>query len=234
MSSPATVPLDVQQKLRDMEEKLSHFQGLEAKIDRLQLVIETLLRLDPADPTTGETMHPPPNENNLAQQEAAVPDPSSTMHQKPPPPPSTIPPNPNIAEPRLKPPAITQDEPKNHTIFDVWKTVEKKGKRNADTLSPDKSKPKRNAQRDTPTKIKERKDTPKLQKPIPIKKKKTVYNPYKKQDAHETVRANGPRNWQQRLETPAHWGAGQIMEFPYTPPSPLRQAPPAAEAKPGF
>lgn len=110
----------------------------------------------------------------------------------------------------------------------------RKGKRSAATFSPAKPQPKRNTQRDTPIKIKERKATPKLQKPIPIKKKTIIYNPYKKQDAHETVRANGPRNWQPRSETPAHWGAGQIMEFPYTPPSPLRQVLPAAEAKTGF
>jgi hypothetical protein len=178
-------------------------------------------------------MQPPPTQNDPTKWESSILIKVTTASKKPPPP-LPVASNPTPDKLSLKPKAITQDQPTNHHIFDAWKTVKKKGKQNADTLSPAKSKPKQNAQRETPTKIKERKETPKLQKPIPIKKKTTVYNPYKKQDAHEMVCTNGPRNWQQRLNTPAHWGEGQIMEFPYTPPSPLRQVLPAAEAKPGF
>jgi hypothetical protein len=72
MSLPATAPHDVHQKLREMEEKLSHFQSLEAKIDRLQKVIKTLLQLDPADSTNDKTMQPPPNKNDPTQQESSI------------------------------------------------------------------------------------------------------------------------------------------------------------------
>jgi hypothetical protein len=183
------------------------------------------LQLDPA----------PPNKNEPAQQdqwEASAPTTLASTPSKKPPTPPPVAPNPPTEELCLKPKAITQDQPANHPIFNMWKTVKNKGKQSADTLAPAKSK--RNAQRKTPTKIKERKEMPKVQNPIPIKKKTTIYNPYKKQDAHEMVHTNRSRNWQQCLNAPAHWGEGQIMEFPYTPPSPLGPALPATEAKHGF
>jgi hypothetical protein len=43
MSSPATVPIDVHQKLKAMEEKLAQYQGLEARVERLTTLLEALL-----------------------------------------------------------------------------------------------------------------------------------------------------------------------------------------------
>jgi hypothetical protein len=143
-----------------MEEKLSHFQGLEAIIDHLQKVIEMLLRLNPADSVNNYAMHPPQTKDKPAQQdqrESPTPTTAPTTSKKPPTPP-LVAPNTSLEELSLKPKAITMNQPASHPIFDVWKIVEKKGKQSADTLVPKKSK--QNAQRETPTKIKERKETP--------------------------------------------------------------------------
>jgi hypothetical protein len=70
MSSPATVPCEVHQKLQELEAKLSKFQDLEAKMDRLQKVMEALLNVNSpnrATPTATQTIPPIQTPNNTIQ-----------------------------------------------------------------------------------------------------------------------------------------------------------------------
>jgi hypothetical protein len=59
MSSPATVPLDLQHKFREMEAKLSRYQGIEAKLDRLEQMLSTLMGASTSSTTPSL---PPPAE----------------------------------------------------------------------------------------------------------------------------------------------------------------------------
>ena len=65
MTSPATVPIDYQQKLEDLEGKVRHYQGLEAKLDRLEKILEALIGGVPK----GEAVISP---NNVVIQKALI------------------------------------------------------------------------------------------------------------------------------------------------------------------
>jgi hypothetical protein len=90
MSSPATIPMDIQQKIKAMEDKISHFQGLEEKVERLTKILEALLGADSSEvrptaaaalvaPLLNQLLVPPPrkSQNSL---------PSSLSPPRPPPP----------------------------------------------------------------------------------------------------------------------------------------------------
>jgi hypothetical protein len=132
-------------------------------------------------------------------------------------------------------------------VFDEWKLVEKRGKRNAETSNSVESK--RSDKRDTPTRMKRQaglgrktlgsshkprpaKPVDDIPKPHAIKKKLIFHNPYrnpKKQVDHKAICANRPLTWQQRLNVPPNWGDDEHMEessssrqqpLPPSPPSP--------------
>jgi hypothetical protein len=145
-------------------------------------------------------------------------------------------------------------------IFDEWKLVEKRGKRNAETSNSIESK--RSDKRDTPTRMKRQAGTGRqnmtgpshktrpakpvetVPKPHAIKKKLIFHNPYrnpKKQVDHQAICANRPLTWQQRLNVPPKWGDNETMEDSPPPQHPLSPSPyspprkfPAEETTPRF
>jgi hypothetical protein len=145
-------------------------------------------------------------------------------------------------------------------IFDEWKLVEKRGKRNAETSNSIESK--RSDKRDTPTRMKRQagtgmqnragpshktrpaKPVEPVPKPHAIKKKLIFHNPYrnsKKQVDHQAICANRPLTWQQRLNVPPKWGDDETMEDSSPPQHPLSPSPyspprkfPAEETTPRF
>jgi hypothetical protein len=175
MSSPATIPMDVQQKIRVMEDKISHFQDLEEKVERLTKILEALLGTQSTS-NTPTADNPTPERHHPRQLPSSPPAPTTTAPKHPlpppppppPPPPRAAPPTNTITDGSLKsPPRVDNTAIRLFTgsnidgakdiVFDDWKLVEKKGKRNAETANI--GAPKRLTQRDTPTRIKAIKGT---------------------------------------------------------------------------
>lgn len=220
MSSPATIPIDVQQKIQIMEEKLAHYQGLEEKVDRLTKILEALLstgsppKMVFAAPTvlsqeqerhnlsTQQTSETPMEEEpTMAQPPLQIPKlPSFSGRKRPPPPPPKIPPPPPIQTrsngtkkgdiEQFDPPSPPSEESTTRlgsatrlfpettmettdvTIFDDWKKVESRGKRNADNSNIVHQK--KLDKKVTPTKIKGGKEKLLRRQKLPIKEQKPL------------------------------------------------------------
>jgi hypothetical protein len=115
---------------------------------------------------------------------------------------------------------------------DAWTTVEKRGKRNAETVNI--ADPKRSDVRGTPTKLKanRRRHSNLVLKPTPTKQN-LIYNPYKA-DTHQAVRNNRPMSWQQQPTPSSQSTLEEGMDYSnhsQSPPSPARSLP-AEEARP--
>jgi hypothetical protein len=177
-SSPSpNVPLEVQLKLQVMEDKIAKYQGLEAKVEHLTQILETLLG---KTPNTVAQMEYTATLRGLSDLRQATKQ-GKTTHIPPappkPPPPLASPPVPAPPPPRplpTTPPQMSENQlvtmaipdvhsPPQHscdpaiynnkdTVFDDWKLVEKKGKRTAKIFTQSHSK--RLDQRDTLTRPK--------------------------------------------------------------------------------
>jgi hypothetical protein len=163
--------MDVQQKIKATDDKISHFQGLEEKVERLTKILEALLGADSLEAMEATAFSAPQQLSTLLNK-LPVPPPQRPQHilpssqlppRLPPPPPPPSKPTPSAtttANGTLKsPPRVANTalslltakatEGDKSLIFDEWKVVGKKGKRNAEASNIGEQK--QPDQKETPT-----------------------------------------------------------------------------------